>query len=307
VRFSLQLPTDRVDRGDAFVGGPALAEMAGAAEAAGFDAAFVTEHPFPPDRWLETGGHHALDPFVALSFVAAATTRLRVQTSIAVLAYRNPFLTAKAVASLDVLSGGRVILGVAAGYLKGEFEALGADFAERNERTDEAILAMKRAWSESGVELEGRGFRAQGNTMLPRPLQQPHPPIWVGGNSKRAIRRAVELGEGWIPFPTVGFPGERVRTATIESLDDLEVRIAYARAHAEAIERTAPLDICFVPFGLSMHRPGKIDAGKFHETVERLAGLGVTWLTLALPGNDRDEFCDAVARFGEDVLAPLRD
>ena len=160
MQFSLQLPTDRMASGDEFVSGPAVAEMATTIEAAGFDACFVTEHPFPSDRWLETGGHHALDPYVALSFAAAATTQLRVQTNIAVLAYRNPFLTAKAVASLDVLSGGRVILGVAAGYLKGEFEALGADFEERNERTDEAIRMIRRAWSEDGIALDGLGFRA---------------------------------------------------------------------------------------------------------------------------------------------------
>jgi probable F420-dependent oxidoreductase len=306
VRFSLQLPTDRVDRGDEFVGGPALAEMACAAEAAGFDASFVTEHPFPSDGWLATGGHHALDPFVALAFVAAATSTLRLQTNIAVLAYRNPFLAAKAVASLDVLSGGRVILGVAAGYLKGEFEALGADFASRNERTDEAIVAMKRAWSESNVVHEAPGFRAKGNTMLPRPKQRPHPPIWVGGNSKRAIRRAVEHGDGWIPFPTVGFPGDRVRTATIETLEDLEARIGYAREHAASIGRQAPLDICFVPFGLSMHRPERVDPERFRSTVEQLAALGVTWLTLALPGENRAGFCHTLQRFGEEVLAPLR-
>jgi alkanesulfonate monooxygenase SsuD/methylene tetrahydromethanopterin reductase-like flavin-dependent oxidoreductase (luciferase family) len=136
VRFSLQLPTDRVVSGDEFVSGPAVAEMAREIEAAGFDACFVTEHPFPPRRWLESGGHHALEPYVALSFAAAATTTLRLQTNIAVLPYRSPWLTAKAAASLDVLSGGRLILGVAAGYLRGEFEALGADFDGRNERAD---------------------------------------------------------------------------------------------------------------------------------------------------------------------------
>ena len=92
MRFSIQLPTDRVAAGDEFVGARAISEMARAVEAAGFDACFVTDHPFPNDRWLASGGHHALDPFVALSFVAAATTTLRVQTNIVVLGYRNPFV-----------------------------------------------------------------------------------------------------------------------------------------------------------------------------------------------------------------------
>src|SRR5437667_8890425 len=123
MRFSVSLPADRIDRAPEFVTQVAIADIAHAAEAAGFDACFVTDHPFPPHRWLYGGGHHALDPFVALSFAAAATSRLRLQTHILVLPYRNPFLVAKAVLSLDVLSGGRVILGVAAGYLKGEFAA----------------------------------------------------------------------------------------------------------------------------------------------------------------------------------------
>lgn len=302
VRFSLQLPTDRMAAGDEFVSGVAVAEMAAAIEKAGFDACFVTEHPFPSDRWLETGGHHALDPYVALSFAAAATKRLRLQTNIAVLAYRNPFLTAKSVASLDVLSGGRVILGVAAGYLKGEFEALGADFDARNERTDEAIAVLRRAWSEDGIALEGAGFRARGNSMQPKP-RQARLPIWVGGNSRRAIRRAALLGDGWIPFPTVGLAADRIRTAPIESLDQLRERLGYLRAYAEEIGRTTPLDVCFVPFGLAMHRPESIDAQHFHETVALLEDMGVSWLSVVLPGKTRAEFCERVERFGGEVLA----
>jgi len=305
VRFSLQLPTDRVDAGDEFVSGAGVLEMARSIESAGFDACFVTEHPIPTDRWLRTGGHHALDPYVALSWAAAATTRLQVQTNIAVLAYRNPFLTAKAVASLDVLSGGRVILGIAAGYLEGEFEALGIPFDERNELTDEALVTLRRAWSEDGLVLEGRHFRSSGNTMRPRPVQRPHPPLWVGGNSRRAIRRAVEHGDGWIPFPTLGIASDRIRTAAIESVEDLAERLAYARAYAAEVGRERPLDVCFVPFGLSMHRRDGVDPVRFRDSVEELAALGVTWLTLALPGDTRAAFCDAVRRFGDEVLASL--
>ena len=305
MRFTVQLPTHRVDEFEEFASGEAVSEMARAAEQAGFDACFVTEHPIPTDRWLRTGGHHALDPYVALSFAAAATTRLRVQTNIAVLAYRNPFLTAKAVASLDVLSGGRVILGVAAGYLEGEFEALGVPFDERNELTDEALSILRRAWSEDGLALEARHFRASGNTMRPRPRQRPHPPLWIGGNSRRAIRRAVDHGDGWIPFPTVGIASERIRTAAIESVADLAERISYARRYAAEVGREGPLDICFVPFGLSMHRREGVDPARFRDSVAELAELGVTWLTLALPGDTRDAFCAAVRRFGDEVLAAL--
>ncbi len=204
MRFTIGLPTDHVSRASEFVTGPAVMECAAAAEAAGFDACFVTDHPAPDAKWLAGGGHHALDPFVALSFAAAATTTIRVQTHILVLPYRNPLLTAKSVLSLDVLSGGRVILGVASGYLKPEFAALGVDFDERNDLTDEAIDVMRRVWTEDEVAVVGRHFRTRGTTMLPRPPQQPHPPIWIGGNSTAAIRRAVERGAGLGPIPESG-------------------------------------------------------------------------------------------------------
>ncbi|HEY5165265.1 MAG TPA: TIGR03619 family F420-dependent LLM class oxidoreductase, partial [Acidimicrobiia bacterium] len=167
MKVSLGLPTHQV--GGELAAADGIAEVSVAAETAGFDAVFVTDHPFPSDRWLATGGHHALDPFVALSFAAAATTRLRLHTNLLVLAYRNPFHSAKAIASLDVLSNGRVIVGVGAGYLEAEFEALGVDFDARNDLTDDAIAAMRTAWTGESVAAAGRGWRAPGNTMQPVP------------------------------------------------------------------------------------------------------------------------------------------
>lgn len=306
MRFSLQLPTDRIDAGDAFTSGPAVAEIAAAIEAAGFDACFVTDHPFPPDAWVAGGGHQALDPWVALSFAAAATRTLRLQTHVAVLGYRNPFLTAHAAASLDVLSGGRLLLGVAAGYLRGEFDALGGDFEARNEVADETLVAIKRAWTEEGLSLQGRGFDVRGHTLRPRPVQRPHPPLWVGGNSRRAIRRAVEHADGWLPFPTSGLDPRRIRTAPLATLADLEARLAYAREHAAATGRTTPLEVCSAPFGLPLHRPEEIGTDRFAAAVDALARLGVTWIVLGLPGRSRAGFRDAVARAGETWIAPLR-
>ncbi|MCZ6463759.1 MAG: LLM class F420-dependent oxidoreductase [Proteobacteria bacterium] len=303
MRFSVQLPTDRVEYGAEFVSGEAVAECARAAEAAGFDAAFVTDHPVPDDRWLAAGGHHTVDPFVALSFAAAATEGLRLQTNVLVLPYRNPFLVAKAAASLDALSGGRLILGVAAGYLESEFAALGVDFAERNELSDEAIIAIKRAWGEEGVAMRGRHFEAAGNTQLPRPVQKPHPPIWVGGNSRRAIRRAVELADGWLPFPAPRRMAAHIRTASIESLEDLEARIGYAREHAAAVGRSAPLDIGFVPFGFEIRSMGAVDAAQLHESVASLHALGVTWVAINVPCRSRSEYRDRVGALGEAIRA----
>jgi len=300
VRFSVQLPTDRVDAGEEFVSGDAVAEMARAIEAAGYDACFVTDHPFPSDRFVkEAGGHHALDPFVALSCAAAATTRLRLQTHILVLPYRNPFLTAQSVASLDALSGGRVIVGVAAGYLRDEFAALGADFEGRNAFCDEALRAMKAAWTTDGVRFSGTGYRADGHSLRPRPVQRPHPPLWVGGNSRAAIRRAVELGDGWLPIPAPPRMAGFIHTASIETLDDLAERLAYAGEHAERVGRERPLDVCFVAFGLDIGPNGDVPPDRFREQVARLEALGVTWLTVTLGGRTRAEYCDRLATFAE--------
>ena len=300
MRFSVGLPTDRVTLASEFVSHAAIAEMAQGAERAGFDACFVTDHPFPVQRWLEGGGHHALDPFVALSFAAAATSRIRLQTHVLVLPYRNPFLAAKSALSLDVLSGGRVILGVATGYLRGEFAALGADFDARNEISDEAIVAMKKAWTEDDVKLDGRHFSARGNTMHPRPVQQPHPPVWVGGNSRRAIERAVELAEGWVPFRNPASMASFVRTAALESDQDLAGRIEIARAHAERVGRKAPFDIAF---SLDSMVSGEPVTSQVLEQTARLAETGVTWLTIGFSARTRTEWLAKVARFGEDVIA----
>jgi len=304
MRFTLQLPTDRVDAPGEFVSGEAVARVAREAEAAGFDACFVTDHPFPPDDWMASGGHHTLDPFVALSFAAAATRRIRLQTHILVLAYRNPFLTAKAVASLDVLSGGRVIVGVAAGYLEKEFNALGADYAHRNEVADEAIRAMKNVWTDAGIRLEGRHFKVDGQTALPRPLQQPHPPLWVGGNAPRAIRRAVELGDGWLPFPAPAKLAGRLGTRALESMDDLARGLDTAREHAAKIGRQAPLDVCFTHLGLRDWQRGRLDGPGFRAGVKELEKLGVTWLTVTLPCRSRSELLETLVRFSEEVIRP---
>ena len=206
MHFTIGLPTDHVDRAEEFVTGEAVMACAKAAEDAGFDACFVTDHPAPDIKWLAGGGHHALDPFVALSFAAAATTRIRVQTHILVLPYRNPLLTAKSVLSLDVLSAGRVILGVAPGYLKPEFAALGVDFDERNELTDEAIDVMRRIWTDGEIEFVGRNFRTRGTTMRPD-ARVAAAPAHLGRRQQHRgdpARRRTGPGLGAVPEPGRG-------------------------------------------------------------------------------------------------------
>ena len=305
--MSVGLPTHRVDRWDELAGAAAISELSAGAEAAGFDAVFVTEHPFPDDRWLATGGHHALDPFVALAFAAAATTRLRLHTNLCIPAYRNPFLLAKSVASLDALSGGRVILGIGAGYLRSEFDALGMPFDERNDATDEAIHAMRDAWTGESVVMEGSRFDARGNTMLPTPAQAGGPPIWIGGNSRRALRRAVQLADGWSPFPNPAKSAERRRTPALETIDDLRRFVALARDEAEAAGRAAPLEIVFMPLGLDMFTNAKVDPGPVIESIQQLADAGVTYACSAVPGDTRAEMLANFEVFGSDILPAVAD
>ncbi len=306
--ISFGLPTHRVDRGPEFVSAAAITELARAAEDGGFDAVYVTEHPFPDVRWLETGGHHALDPFVALSFAAAATSRLRLQTNLVILAYRNPFLAAKSIASLDVLSGGRTIIGIGAGYLESEFHALGVDPKRRNELTDEAIRAMTAAWSGEEIRYEGEGFTAAGNQMLPRPVQSPRPPLWIGGNSRKAMRRVVELADGWVPMPTTGVADatDRLKTARIDSVAALAERISELRQMFADAGRDAAPTVAFTPPSLLMTRQsGAVSPAQLVDEAGRLADAGVTQLTVGLPARSRSELLAAMERFASDVLPQI--
>jgi probable F420-dependent oxidoreductase len=296
---SITLPFDQIEPAEEFGSLAAVRQVSETAEKAGFYGGCVTDHPVPSYRWLDSGGHYAQDPFVMLSMVAAFTTRLRLQTGILVLPYRNPFITARMVSSLDVMSGGRVELGLGAGYLKPEYKALGVDFDSRNEITDEYIRAMKVAWTGEDFAFEGTGYTAVGNRMRPAPTQQPHPPLLVGGNSRRAIRRAVDVGDGWIPF----FSEERVsttsRTASMANNDELKSGIAYLQEYAASAGRPVPPKI--VCWSVLFVGPDF----SAEEAIDRFAGLrdlGVSGAVISIPTKLRNQWCDIAAKFGETVL-----
>ena len=158
---------------------------------------------------------------------------------------------------------------------------------------------MNQAWTSDGVSFEGRHFRAREHTMLPRPAQRPHPPIWVGGNSKRAIRRAVELGDGWIPLVNPARAVERRRTPAMETLDDLSARIAYAREHAASVGRSAPLGIMFALGGLRFD-------GSLVDLAGQLREVGVTELyTATRPVETRADWLSQVEHMGADLLPKI--
>jgi probable F420-dependent oxidoreductase len=298
VRYCVSLQTDQLSKGAEFASGAGISEVARAAEAAGFDAVFVTEHPFPENEWLASGGHHALDPFVALAFAAAATTNLRVLTNLCVVPYRNPYLVAKAALTLDVASNGRLILGCGAGYLEPEFAALGQTFDDRNDRFDAAIVAMKEAWTGEPVKVETSGAS---HTMLPRPVQQPHPPVWIGGNSRRALRRAVELGDGWMPFPNPAATAARRHTPELVTTQQLAARLDEAREIGAASGR-ALRDVMFSPVGVDAYGTPGWDAEAFTQVVDEMAALGVTMLAVHIPAHSRAGYCDLLAGFGAEVI-----
>ena len=302
MKINATLPFDRLEAGDEFLTAQAVGEVGAALERAGFNAGCVTDHPCPSGRWLDAGGHHAQDPFVTLSLLAAKTTTLRLQTGILVLPYRNPLITARAVASLDVFSGGRVTLGVGAGYLKGEYRALGVDFEQRNELMDEYLRAMKAAWTNDEFDFAGTGYEARGARVLPRPLQHPHPPLLIGGNSRRAIRRAVELGDAWNPFFTSEGVSSTARTKTMSGEVDLAEGLDYLRAYSEQFGRQEPPAIILA----SLTRPG--DAWNPRALVDRIGifgEMGVSAVAAHIDGASRAEWCDNAERFGADVIAKL--
>jgi len=177
----------------AFVSKGALVRFARAAEAEGFDGIGFTDHPAPSHKWIQAGGHDSLDPFAALAFVAAVTDRLLLIPNIVVLPYRNPFIVAKAVATIDALSGGRFVLATAVGYQRSEYRALGVDFDQRNERFDEALEVLRGIWTTDDFAYEGQTFTATGQTANPKPARVP---IWIGGNSQRSRQRVADVGDG---------------------------------------------------------------------------------------------------------------
>ena len=303
MRFTLGLPTDHIEQPEFFTAS-ALMRMAQVAEQAGFGAVNITDHPFPPAKWVAAGGHHDLDPITGLAFAAAATNDILLHTNIYVAAYRNPFLTAKSVATLDTLSGGRVIFGVGAGYLTPEFAALGVPFERRGARLDRALDAIVRAWTGEPLTAETDEWTAAGNQLLPLPASRPHPPIWVGGNSEAAMRRVARIAQGWIPFPAGKTMAKAVRTTALSSVDDLQARIGTLRGYrAEAGRADDPLDVCCTPFS-NPYQQQRHDLKALEQEVYELAAAGVTWMCIYLPVTDLDGYLHEIERFGEMVIRP---
>jgi probable F420-dependent oxidoreductase len=278
--------------------GAGVAAVAQAAEAAGLHGFGFTDHPAPPQRWLDAGGHDTLDPFVALGFAAAHTNTLRLIPNIVVLPYRNPFLVAKSGATLDILSGGRFTLAVGVGYLKREFAALGVDYDERADLFDEALEVIRAIWTTDDVTVEARHFTARGITAHPKPLSEPHPPIWIGGNTGSARRRVAQYGDGWCPFPAPPGLARIAGTTAIDSAERLADGVEDLRRRCDAAGRDfAAIDVAFTDFDGGSPGDDGFNADAYLTGLERLAALGVTWVQVPLPGDSLAHVREAIDRF----------
>ncbi|NHD18538.1 MULTISPECIES: LLM class F420-dependent oxidoreductase [unclassified Actinopolyspora] len=252
------------------------AELGVAAEQRGFDAMFLAEHthipssretPYPGGTDLPRHYYRTLDPFVSLTAAAVATKHLLVATGIALMIQRDPIITAKEVASLDRVSGGRAILGVGAGWNREEMRNHGTEPAHRGALMDERIRAIRSLWTEEVAEFHGDHVDIEASYCWPKPVQQPHPPIYVGGESERSVERVAEYGGGWLP-----------RAGT----EDLAGSIARVRDRAG----------WRVPVSLYA-------AGDDAASVEEYARAGVDRVLFYLPTVDRDSTLRYLDQFSE--------
>ena len=305
MRFSVTYPLIAHPYNPEFLTRNALKEFCQTAERNGFDGIGFTDHPAPPSKWLQAGGHDALDPFVALSFCAALTERIRLIPNIVVLPYRHPLIVAKTVATLDTLSQGRFTLAVATGYLRGEYKALGVDFEQRNALFDQAVEVIRGVWSDDEFTYEGVGISAKSLAANPKP--QPHPPLWIGGNSRQSRRRVARYGDGWSPFPARRGMSQTTKTAPLETVEDLgEMLEELWRFVDEENRDRADIDIAF-----GTTEGGALGGGSFRPDahlagLERLTALGVTWAPTSVPGDSLSHALDALHQYGESVIAPSR-
>jgi probable F420-dependent oxidoreductase len=292
--FTMQLPVQAqstivAQPWEAEAGPPELAAAARACDAHGFYSVSVCDHIAIPKERAPTMTTTWYDTVATLAWLAGCTGRVRLLSHVYVVAYRHPLQTAKAFATLDALSGGRAILGVGAGHVEGEFDALGVPFAERGRITDQAVVAIRAALSDEwgGGEVGQR----------PRPVQHGGPPIWVGGSSGAALRRAARLGDGWLPQgPPEG--GMATAIATLRRL-----RTEAGRDGPFAIGGGVDLYVGRPAFDVPRWTvTGNPD--RIAEVVRKLVSLGVNHVAVRIPSRTCEEHIDQIATFGRDV-APL--
>jgi len=305
VRFSVTYPLVAHPYHPDLLTRDALERFCRTAEESGFDGVGFTDHPAPTAKWLHSGGHDALDPFVALTFCAAVTKRIRLIPNIVVLPYRHPLIVAKMVATLDMLSEGRFTLAVATGYLRGEYKALGVEFEQRNALFDQALEVLRGVWSEADFSYEGAGIAAKDLAANPRP--DPLPPLWIGGNSRRTRRRVARFADGWTPFPAPRAMSQTTKTPPLETVADLAAMLDELWHFVDEAGRDrSEIDVAFgTPAGGVPGNPA-FDPGAHRAALGELGRLGVTWAHTGVPGDSLAHALEALQQYGETVIAPSR-
>lgn len=271
------------------------ARVAQACETAGFDSFWTPEHVVLFDEYSSTypydesgkfpvvGESGLMDPFVGLPFVAAHTSTIKIATGICLVPQRQPIYTAKMVATLDVLSGGRFIFGVGVGWLREEFEALQMPFEHRGSVCRDYLGVMKSLWCDPVSSYEGRYYRLPPCRMYPKPVQKPHPPIYFGGEGEAALRRVADLGQGWFGFNLLP--------------DETEPRVK----RLEALLRERGRTRAEVDFGVSPYmKPITFD------DVERYAEIGIDLLIVTLYGPTLDATLAEVDRLQSAIIEPAK-
>jgi probable F420-dependent oxidoreductase len=268
-----------------------MAHLATTAERCGFESIWTVEHvaipvkhtPYPgsKDGQMAGGDNVAIpDPLIPLAYVAAITKTIKLATGILILPQRHPIYTAKEVATLDVLSGGRAILGIGSGWMKEEFEALGIDFHKRGAMTDEAIRAMRALWADGTASFEGKHFKFGPLHSNPKPVRK-NVPIHVGGHSEAAARRAGRYGDGF--FPTVANP-QKLKAL----FDRVRSEARNAGRNPDAIEFTA--------MASPMMKP---------EDLKPLTDIGVARVVMTPPGTNPEALTQRLEKFQQDVIARM--
>lgn len=287
-------------------------------EAYGFHSVMIADHiVFPTDirspypytvSGVFPGQGDAMEQLTLMAFVAAKSTTLRLVTSVLILPYRNPVLTAKMLATIDVLSRGRLTVGVGVGWLREEFEALGApDFARRGAVSNEYIQILKTLWTQDPATFTGAFYRFNALHCLPQPIQKPHPPIWIGGHSRAALRRVARYGDGW--HPVGANPAVPLRPHELESaLGDLRRMTAAAGRDPEAltISYKAPLYDVSLTVGRQAGPERRPFCGATDQVIEDIvtyARLGVNELIFDFRSESLNESLERMEQFAT-VIKP---
>jgi len=289
------------------------------AEDLGYDHVWVSDHIILPKKVDSFYPYAAdgvatfrpdepyLEPLAALNFIAGCTKRIRLGTHVLIIPYRNPVLTAKILSSLDVLSSGRVILGAGVGWMEEEFQAMGLDtYKERGAVTDEYLQLYKELWTSENPSFDGKYYQISGSGFEPKPAQKPHPPIWIGGHTGPAIRRAAKYGDGWMPIG--------LRPPAILDPEELGGKIAQLRKlTVEAGRPEDAVDLTFstsVVFNDSIGSSREMMQGQPEQIaadIRQYQDLGVSNFIIGLQGNTVPELQENMERFSREVMTLIPD